>query len=309
MDALLSNAVSSLSRWLLRVYPFRRGRTRLYNLLYQNDLGWPEAATFDFRFGRFINASVRRWPYGYRELSLRGIKDDCEVVLLFSVLREGDWVVDGGANIGYISLVMSQAVGASGRVFAFEPVPSTARALRTNVAASRRNNVIVVEAALSNTSGTCTLNVFDDDPVGIQSSVAARPGLSGRRTVTARNVRLDDFLFSQESYRCPALIKLDVEGTELPALQGSQRLLEERIGPLIYFEWNVATARGMGYHPQEALDFLKGYGYVPYLAGPGSDQSRPRLVPFRARTDLAEWTPMVWCVKPEIHKNRLAGLL
>ena len=58
-------------------------------------------------------------------------------------LREGDLVLDVGANIGYFSLLASQAVGTTGTVVAVEPVPSIVTALKTNLAMNSAANVVV----------------------------------------------------------------------------------------------------------------------------------------------------------------------
>src|SRR5437588_2675306 len=57
------------------------------------------------------------------------------------LLRTGDAFVDGGAHIGYLTLLASSCVGPSGSVHAFEPVPATHGALARNVARNRATNV------------------------------------------------------------------------------------------------------------------------------------------------------------------------
>src|SRR5439155_11981653 len=57
------------------------------------------------------------------------------------LLRRGDRVVDGGAHIGYLTLLASRCVGPSGEVHAFEPVPRTFAALGENVRLNRATNV------------------------------------------------------------------------------------------------------------------------------------------------------------------------
>lgn len=46
------------------------------------------------------------------------------VSVMYQVLKSGDTAIDGGANIGYFSLVMASIVGVSGKVLAFEPGPN-----------------------------------------------------------------------------------------------------------------------------------------------------------------------------------------
>jgi FkbM family methyltransferase len=49
------------------------------------------------------------------------------------VLKPGDGIVDAGANIGWFSLVVGQCVGATGRIYAFEPQPRVFRYVQRTV--------------------------------------------------------------------------------------------------------------------------------------------------------------------------------
>ena len=69
----------------------------------------------------------------------------------------GDLVIDGGAHIGFFTLLASCCVGPTGRVMAFEPSSTTAEILRANVQLNGRTNITIVEAALSDASGTGVL--------------------------------------------------------------------------------------------------------------------------------------------------------
>src|SRR5215210_3986918 len=53
-----------------------------------------------------------------------------ELELCRLVLREGESAIDIGANFGLWSYHMARAVGPSGHVYAFEPIPFTARTFR-----------------------------------------------------------------------------------------------------------------------------------------------------------------------------------
>jgi FkbM family methyltransferase len=80
--------------------------------------------------------------------------------------------------LGYYTLLASKLVGPTGHVFAFEPVPSMATALRRNVQASNLKNVTIIEAALANVSGNLTLHLFDGDHSGCLSSPGLPEGLN-----------------------------------------------------------------------------------------------------------------------------------
>src|SRR5690348_5158838 len=52
--------------------------------------------------------------------------------LLFHAVREGDFVVDAGANIGFFSLLLARVVGEKGSVLAIEPAAVNVAKLKTN---------------------------------------------------------------------------------------------------------------------------------------------------------------------------------
>src|SRR5262249_9352486 len=79
-----------------------------------------------------------------------------------------------------------------------------------------------------------------------------RPELLTVATETIQLVRLDDMVWSQRV----DFIKLDVQGCELAALRGAERLLV-RDSPTLMIEWPDA----------DVLGFLAGLGYRPLNEG------------------------------------------
>ncbi len=138
--------------------------------------------------------------------------------------RPGMTVYDIGAHLGFFSLGLARLVGPAGKVFAFEPMPENAQALRENVALndSLAGRVRVVEAAVSEASGRQVFYGQVNSAQGRLGEPGARPGPS----YEVETVSLDDFVFSRRE-AAPQLIKLDVEGAEGAALQGARRLLRE----------------------------------------------------------------------------------
>ena len=69
-------------------------------------------------------------------------------------LKPGMTAVDIGANIGCFALAMAQAVGPSGRVYAFEPMPKNLETLRQNCALNKASHVVIEGKAVGERSGT-----------------------------------------------------------------------------------------------------------------------------------------------------------
>ncbi|HVR56223.1 MAG TPA: FkbM family methyltransferase [Pseudolabrys sp.] len=64
------------------------------------------------------------------------------------LLKPGDIVFDVGTNIGILTLLFSDLIGASGRVHAFEPNPMVMGKLRSAIERKRVKNVELNEVAL-----------------------------------------------------------------------------------------------------------------------------------------------------------------
>jgi hypothetical protein len=58
----------------------------------------------------------------------------------------------------------------------------------------------------------------------------------------------------------PALIKLDVEGSELAILEGSDDLLRSTKAPIWLIEVNYQTTRALGYRPMDLRARLHRFG-------------------------------------------------
>lgn len=66
-------------------------------------------------------------------LRLFGTYEKGTLQIMRFILKEGSAFLDGGANIGFMSLYASKLVGPQGKVFAFEPYPETYNKLLENL--------------------------------------------------------------------------------------------------------------------------------------------------------------------------------
>jgi len=146
---------------------------------------------------------------------------------LGKLLRLGDLAFDVGANIGVIAAMMGAAVGPYGRVVAFEASPRTIGQLHVNLNNSNAFNVSVLHAAVADRSGGL-LPIFYGADTPADSIFT-----SGERQPDdyVPSIALDDYV--ERLGVAPRVVKIDVEGAELLALQGFRRTLARHHPALI----------------------------------------------------------------------------
>lgn len=198
---------------------------------------------------RFVSHLPITWQqeikrFHYRRQIRRGLfrTDEPEFDLLSALVVEGSTVIDVGANVGHYTKRLSDLVGATGRVFAVEPVPETFALLAANVAAFRHRNVTLLNVAASETSGIATMNV-PHFATGLANWYEAAIGSNGNLRVGT--MALDALALSV------SLIKIDAEGHELQALTGLRATIERYRPTLIVETGDVGLA----------VDFIKSLGY------------------------------------------------
>jgi FkbM family methyltransferase len=180
-----------------------------------------------------------------------------EARLLQKLLHPGDVFVDGGANIGLLSLVAAGAVGPTGRVLACEPSPGTMALLRANREANEFATLDLHEVALSDYSGYARLMVFEAGS-GLSSFA---PEHDGGREVEVVVATLDTL--TQDLGRKVAVVKLDIEGAEAQALRGAHALVE-RDEPVFLVELEPGHLARQGASVAEVRDALEPRGYKAY---------------------------------------------
>lgn len=192
-----------------------------------------------------------------------GTLSEPELDLVPALLRDGEVALDIGANHAMWSAAMSAAAGPSGRVLAFEPVPFTAGTFSIVIGRLGLENVELVQAAVGAEPGELTLSVPIQssgvaDSARVHLAARDRGEAPGReRRITVEAVRLDD---RSEELNEVALIKIDIEGAELFALQGALGLIE-RDRPAIVCEVDPEFLSGFDLSPHDVTGLLAEHGY------------------------------------------------
>jgi len=167
---------------------------------------------------------------------LLGAFERSTAATLRALVKPGDAVFDIGANIGAHTLGLAKSVGPGGRVVAFEPADFAFQKLLRNLALNPELEQRTQASQVMLGSGTYKAlgGVYASWPLERVDSV--HPKHRGRFVSTqgATVDTLDGFVERQRINRIN-LIKMDVDGNELPVLQGGRRVLREQ-RPIIVME-------------------------------------------------------------------------
>ncbi len=164
-----------------------------------------------------------------------------------ALLRKGDTVIDVGANHGYFTLLASSIVGHAGRVHSFEPDPPIAKLLFENVRLNNCQNVTLHHAAVSNAEGMR------------EYRFPARPG------APAASAQVPVVVIDKIAEEMPKarLVRVDVGGAELLALEGMKELLGyDR--PFVLVDADDNVIRKVHGDASQVLALLRSLGYSPH---------------------------------------------
>ena len=206
-----------------------------------------------------LSRAARRAYYGRM---VRAARDDAQVDLSFlkRVVRRGDCVVDAGASVGLYTKFLSALAGPEGLVYSVEPMPETYDVLVSNVRRLGLSNVRPLNCALSDADGELEMevprwsyggeNLYEARVVGEASGDLRRIRVAGRRLDTV----VGD--------RPVAFVKCDVEGHELPCLEGAAETVRRWRPAWLLEVWGDPDTEAS--HARRVFLAMQGRGYAPY---------------------------------------------
>ena len=177
------------------------------------------------------------------------------------LLRHGDTFVDGGAHIGYLTLLASSCVGQRGSVHAFEPVARTHDALARNIARNSATNVHLNRVALGPRAGTLDLELPIDPQGDAILAWGATAIQAGRGAIERVPMTTLDAYADAARLDSIRVLKLDLEGAELGALEGARDVLKRRRVEHLVVELNTYLLDLAGERYDERRALLASYGY------------------------------------------------
>lgn len=164
-------------------------------------------------------------------------------------LKPCDVFIDGGANIGYYSLMAAKIVGNKGCVHSFEPTPIVFSLLEKNT--HHYNNTFPHELALWDKKEKIQFTDFGlnfslynsiTDLSDLPDEHIAKKDSKVIKSISVNAITLDEYCECNNVH--PNFIKLDTEGSELNAIIGAENVIS-KYKPIISIEvWEYSIVNG-----------------------------------------------------------------
>lgn len=209
----------------------------------------------DARHGRFVYNTNDKFVG--RSLAVYGEWSEAEINLFRQIVREGDTVIEAGANIGTHTVFLSRAVGASGKVLAFEASRHTHQLLCANMALNECLNVHAIQKAIGSANGSALFPVMDPSLPGNFGEASLRGAATAAAAEEVAMQSIDALALERLDF-----VKADIEGNELALLEGAADTLR-RLRPVVYLEIDCANGKPTG-NRDELVDFLESRGYAAF---------------------------------------------
>jgi FkbM family methyltransferase len=198
-----------------------------------------------------LHASMR----GINEsLYLFGAHEPIASAIYSKLLAPGGHVIDVGSNIGYFLRLARNAIGDSGKILGFEPVPGNFEILTRNVCRTPQQNIQIFPWAIGERNETAD---FYESQVPNWGSLIRDDSLLPKGVIPVEVKTLDNILKDFPTFR-PTALRMDVDGGELMILSGARQVLLE-YRPLLFIEFHTFA---LGWEKiQSALLELRELGY------------------------------------------------
>ena len=172
---------------------------------------------------------------------------------LWRLIEPGNFVLDVGANIGFITSLCSYKSGPQGKVWAFEPNPIILARLNKNIRNNQHHNTTLYPFALSDSNKEGYLELPETFSYN-QGVAYVKNGSHSTNAIKIDLRRLDDMVAPGAIID---VLKIDVEGHELAVLKGARQIIENKqITNIVYEDHDP--------YPSDIAAFLTKKGYTIY---------------------------------------------
>ena len=169
-------------------------------------------------------------------------------------IRDGDVVIDVGANVGYYTLLAARKVGPRGHVIAFEPDPTSFAILKRNAEANGFRNVTIEQKALSNRRGKLRLYLSSQN----QGDHRIFPAEEKRPSIEVETLPLDEYVLPSGRL---SFVKIDTQGAEGIIIEGMAKTIRNHPEIKIILEYSPHLLRRANCDPGHLIQRLVDLGF------------------------------------------------
>jgi FkbM family methyltransferase len=173
-------------------------------------------------------------------------------------------VLDLGSNFGQMSIIFSKLVGNEGKVYSFEAAPDIFEIFTKNISANDRSNIVAVCNAVYNTTGEKKIYPIPDfKRFSSYGSYGIDPNAVDGRAV--ETIAID----SMDIREPISFMKVDVQGSDLFAMQGAKETIMRNRMPII-FEFEEQFQKDFGTTFTDYMRFVDeeiGYKVIEVIYG------------------------------------------
>jgi FkbM family methyltransferase len=222
-----------------------------------------------------VDATVWRLntrQYVDSELFKHGVFEQNSTLWVRRLIKAGMHVMDIGANIGYYTVLLSQLVGPTGRVWAFEPSTRFRGRLLDHVRRNDCRNVVVLDFGLSDRNEILQLFESGDTATLHWCDERARP--ENQEPISL--MPLDQYA-KDADLRHLDFIKVDIDGHEPKFLEGADFTIR-KFKPIMLLEFAQLYLPKVGSDAEKLARQIKALGYTLHSERTGR--------PFPTHTDF-----------------------
>ncbi len=170
-------------------------------------------------------------------LCLSGIWEPWITLVMQRTLKPGWHCLDVGANHGYYTLVMADAVGYRGRVLAIEPTPRLAQLLEFTLMVNGFERwATILQKAVSDMAAQ-NVKLMIPKNLGMNATLCGDIDVSDCDTIEVETVTLDELT---KDWPAVDMVKIDTEGAEEAVWRGMQGMLRNNPDVIVILEVNCA---------------------------------------------------------------------
>jgi FkbM family methyltransferase len=225
--------------------------------------------SFTKRLGLLENPVVKRFFLYFYFLYKKYLEDPFfGLTKQYPHLFKGGYVLDIGSNIGYTSIVFSEAIAPPFQVFSFEPDQNNFASLNQIIDNYKaKNKIVPVLAAVGAETGTVELwhNQSHHADHRILTPTYSKTKADLDQVSVVKLWSVDQFVEAENIASSIKFIKIDVQGYELPVCLGMQQTLAANPDAAIAIEYAPEAMVDLGFEPQSLLQFFETRNYLIYI--------------------------------------------